>query len=131
MKKQILVILAVLVASALAVRFARMQNAESDLVNCKENLKNLGTAMEMYSTDWSGRYSSAFAKLTPNYLKTLPECPAARAMTYRMESGVESPHNTQGFQDYYFMYCEGDFHRDMKLPSNYPVYDGIASMGER
>ncbi|MFA5503980.1 MAG: hypothetical protein WC314_08615 [Vulcanimicrobiota bacterium] len=60
MKKQILVILSVLVASALAVRFARMQNADSDLVNCKENLKDLGTAMEMYSTDWSGRAKGTF-----------------------------------------------------------------------
>ena len=129
MKKQILVILAVLVASALAVRFARMQNAESDLVNCKENLKNLGTAMEMYSTDWSGRYPSAFVKLTPNYLKTIPECPAAEKDTY--SSTYQMRKGDHGDYEIYEVFCSGPNHVKVGVPADYPRYNGEVGLIER
>jgi hypothetical protein len=57
------------------------------MTNCKSNLKNLGTAMEMYTTDWEGRYPSTLGQLTPNYLKTIPECQAVERMTYKFQTG--------------------------------------------
>lgn len=41
---------------------------------CRSNLKNLGTALEMYSTDHEGRFPAALSALTPGYLKSLPRC---------------------------------------------------------
>jgi hypothetical protein len=35
------------------------------LTACKSNLKNLGTAMEMYSTDWSGHYPRPISRTSP------------------------------------------------------------------
>lgn len=50
---------------------------------CKSNLKNLGTALEMYSTDNAGRYPNDTSLLTAgNYLKTIPTCPAAGKDSY-------------------------------------------------
>ncbi|MBS2034733.1 hypothetical protein JST97_07090 [bacterium] len=58
---------------------------------CKSNLKNIGTALEMYSTDNAGRYPTSLAPLSPMYLKQIPTCPAAGkdsySETYKM--GVE------------------------------------------
>ena len=59
--------------------------ARGQLTACKSNLKNIGTAAEMYSTDWEGRYPNSLALLTPNYLQTIPECPPARRVTYEYE----------------------------------------------
>ena len=36
------------------------------LTACKSNLKNFGTALEMYATDHSGRMPPSAALLTPN-----------------------------------------------------------------
>jgi hypothetical protein len=49
----------------------------------KSNLKNLATALEMYSTDNAGHYPASLSQVTPNYLKFIPQCPAAGKVTYR------------------------------------------------
>ena len=52
-------------------------------VACKSNLKNMATALEMYSADNGGRYPTDTGLLTSgNYLKTIPTCPAAGKDTY-------------------------------------------------
>lgn len=101
------------------------------LYDCQNNLKTIGTAMEMYSTDWQGHYPPRIDMLVPRYLPEIPVCPAAGFMTYQMEYGPNAPHNERGFQDYYFIYCAGDFHRRQHLPAGYPQYDGVSSVMER
>ncbi|MBX3166038.1 MAG: hypothetical protein KF760_01455 [Candidatus Eremiobacteraeota bacterium] len=52
-------------------------------IACKSNLKNIATALEMYSTDYGGRYPENTGPLVSgNYLKTIPTCPAAGKDTY-------------------------------------------------
>ncbi len=58
------------------------QHKSGSLTACKSNLKNIGIALEMYSTDWSGSYPKSMTQLTPNYLKTIPKCPKAEGDTY-------------------------------------------------
>lgn len=103
----------------------------SQLTACKSNLKNIGTALEMYSTDWSGRYPTSESLLTPNYLKTLPTCPSGDDTAYSFEFGPGATYNTQSFQDYYFVYCTGDNHKNVSVPANYPQYSGIVGLIER
>ncbi|GMU56623.1 MAG: hypothetical protein AMXMBFR33_57690 [Candidatus Xenobia bacterium] len=57
---------------------------------CKSNLKNIATALEMFSTDNKGAYPPQLAGLTPNYLKMIPNCPVAGFDTY--SSSFESHH---------------------------------------
>jgi hypothetical protein len=98
------------------------------LTACKSNLKNMGTAMEMYSTDYSGKYPTDISLLTPNYLKTIPNCPQAGRVTYTLQTGPDAGYNTPGFKDYYFFQCEGDNHKSYDVPPNYPQYDGIRGL---
>jgi prepilin-type N-terminal cleavage/methylation domain-containing protein len=127
----VIAIIAIL-AAILVPNFIRAR-AQGQLTACKSNLKNIGTAMEMYSTDWSGKYPSAgMALLTPNYLKTLPECPAAGSVTYT--GGVvfgATAYNAANFQDYYFIQCAGSNHTSVSVPANYPQYDGIQGLIDR
>ncbi len=95
---------------------------------CKANLKNLGTAQEMYSTDWSGLYSPDLTHLTPNYLKTIPECPAAGSVTYRLSTGPKAPLNTQGYDQYYLFECAGENHTAVGVPADFPRYNGITEI---
>ena len=101
------------------------------LTACKSNLKNIGTGLEMYSTDYSGRYPRNLNQLTPNYLKTLPECPQAGYVTYRADFGLSAPHNTEQFEDYYFVECTGDTHGSYGYPPNFPAYTSILGLVER
>src|ERR1700722_14687830 len=81
----VIAIIAIL-AAILVPNFIRAR-AQGQLSSCESNEKNIGTAMEMYSTDNSGRYTTAFAGsgasgMTPNYLKVIPTCPSAGTDTY-------------------------------------------------
>ena len=59
---------------------------------CKYNCKNIGSALEMYASDNKGRYPDHLDKLVEgNYLKTLPTCPSAGAMTYTNYQVTTSP----------------------------------------
>lgn len=100
------------------------------LTACKSNLKNIGTAYEMYSTDWSGKYPPRMSLLAPNYLKTLPECPAAGRVTYRATTGATA-NNNPNFEDYYYVECHGSNHKAVSVTANYPAYDGISGLIER
>lgn len=64
---------------------------------CRSNLKTMGTAMEMYSTDNRGKYPTdpSLMPLTPNYLKTIPPCPWGSQRPYRVSMGPKAPINTQ------------------------------------
>lgn len=60
------------------------------LTRCTSNLRVIGTALEMYSTDWSGRYPLEQALLTPNYLKAIPTCPTGQPYLYLSQSVPDS-----------------------------------------
>lgn len=130
----VIAIIAIL-AAILVPNFIRAR-AQGQLTACKSNLKNIGTALEMYSTDWSGKYPTALATLTPNYLKTIPECPADGTDTYTggYVTGAGTAYNNGAtpFTDYYFVMCNSaTAHVGVSLPANYPQYDGIQGLIER
>ena len=117
------------IVAVLGPNFYRARK-QGSLTSCKSNLKNIGSAMEMYSTDWDGKYPSSLDQLTPGYLKTLPECPPAETVTYKLLTGSVA-YNNPGFEDYYYIYCAGDNHTPISVPPNYPAYDGISGLIER
>lgn len=130
----VIAIIAIL-AAILVPNFIRAR-AQGQLTACKSNLKNIGTAMEMYSTDWSGKYSgktsSAGFGLTPNYLKTIPQCPTAGSVTYSAQYGSSAPYNSSAkFKDYYYINCVGANHTAVDVQGNYPAYNGISGLIER
>jgi len=112
----------------LAATMPRLQaaHAASDVTECKKNEKNIGTALEMYSTDNSGRYPTSLDRLTPNYLRVIPTCPAGGKDTYTV--GLVSTSNP----DAYTVVCAGVRH-PLLLGQNYPQYtsvQGLIAMGD-
>jgi hypothetical protein len=91
-------------------------------VGCKSSLIHLGTAMKMYSADFDGHYPRSLSLLTPNYLKSLPECPVAGGMNYRVELGPQAPMNKDKLEEYFVIECVGAHHIDLRMPED-PKYD--------
>lgn len=87
--------------------------------------------MEMYSTDFAGKYPTSMSQLTPNYLKTIPDCPAAGSISYKLQTGKKAPLNTGPFEDYYLFECTGEHHKSVSVPADYPKYNGIIGLIER
>lgn len=95
---------------------------------CASNLKNIATGLEMYSTDWSGRYPPSTEYLVPNYLRTIPPCPAAGEDTYSKsyQTGPDAPLNDPAYQEYFYLECRG--HNHLELQANRPRYNGITGL---
>lgn len=84
-----LVLVSALIALAAWVTVRGADRSQERLDACEANLKQIGTAMEVYSADYSGRYASRLDHLRPRYLAAMPTCPAAGFDTYSaaFESG--------------------------------------------
>jgi prepilin-type N-terminal cleavage/methylation domain-containing protein len=117
----VIAIIAIL-AAILVPNFIRAR-AQGQLTACKSNLKNIGTACEMYSTDFAGRYPVGGASLlTPNYLKTIPTCASAGSNTYTTAFTATS--NPDG----YTFYCSGSNHLSANEAANYPQYNSTQGL---
>jgi prepilin-type N-terminal cleavage/methylation domain-containing protein len=113
----VIAIIAIL-AAILVPNFLRAR-AQGQLTACKSNMKNIGTAMEMYSSDNQGRYPSALTLITPNYLKTIPTCASAGASTYS--------YTYTTVPDNYTAYCSVSYHAGM-IGAGFPQYDAVQGL---
>ena len=91
---------------------------------CRSNLKNLATGLEMYASDNQGEYPASLASLTPNYLRTIPNCPAARYDTY---SGSYTRTSKPAA---FVVYCSGHHHKATRRSPNSPYYDSEQGIGD-
>jgi hypothetical protein len=82
---------------------------------CASNLKNISTACEMYSTDHAGQYPTTLQDLIPNYLRTIPTCPAAGVDTYSANFWIH--------EGRYAVCCTGTFHRSAGELANHPAFE--------
>ena len=116
-----------LVAPAFLYQSTRCCRCQSPLSACKSNCKNIATALEMYSSDNSGRYPSNLEKLVEgNYLKAIPTCPAAGRVTYRDYYCTQSP-------DSFSFTCVGNNHAKSYTgfstsSTNFPQYSAESGL---
>lgn len=110
------------VIAAVAVPNFMRARAQGQVAACKSNLKNMGTALEMYGTDNAGHYPTRLSQLTPNYLVTIPTCPAAGSDTYA--ASFESAQNP----DAYTVFCAGKHHEAVGYPANHPCYTSTGGL---
>jgi hypothetical protein len=109
--------------------FGRVLFVYGGLVSaCETNLKNMGTSLEMYAIDWSGQCPQDLGQLTPNYLRSLPECPAAGEVTYKYVQGPDAPGNNDDHKDYFFLACQGSSHKAAGRPQDFPQYDKVRGL---
>jgi len=122
-----------ILAAIIVPNFIRAR-AQGQVTACKSNLKNIGTALEMWSTDNAGKFPESLNKLAPSYLKRIPTCPSCGDDTY-----------SQGFQSYnappkpgqtygdnaYTVVCTGKNHLGVGLSENFPQYTSTQGLISR
>lgn len=118
----VIAIIAIL-ASMLVPNLVRAKS-RSQLTGCQSNLRNIGNALEMYNVDYKGRYPADFTVLTPNYIKTIPECPAAGSNTYSSSYAVFT------VPDSFEIGCNGNNHGGF-VPANYPQFNSVQGLINR
>jgi competence protein ComGC len=94
---------------------------------CQSNCKNIGTALEMYSTDHNGHYPPSMTSLTPSYLKSIPTCARAGSDTYSASYSVFIARN-KGEADAYTFFCSGSNHLEVRASANYPQYNSVQGL---
>lgn len=119
----VIAIIAIL-AAVLIPNFVRAR-ATSQVTGCKSNLKNIATAVEAYAVDNDAHYPTVLGDITPNYIKTMPQCPTANSDTY--SNGYAATFNP----DSYSFYCEGGNHAAVDITGDYPAWDSSAGLIER
>ncbi len=122
---ELMIVIAIIaILAAILVPNMVRARSRSQLTACTSNLRNIGTALEMYNVDFKGRYPAALSDLTPQYLKTIPECPTAGSDSY--SDGFTS----NALPDRYIVFCEGSFHAGF-TGTNYPMYTAAEGLIER
>ena len=94
-----------------------------DLKACGQNLKNLATALELYSTDNRGHYPPHLnLVIGPAYLTAMPTCPSAGRVTY--------DYTVSAMPDNFTLVCKGHYHADAHVKADNPRYtaaEGLSS----
>ncbi len=121
----VIAIIAIL-AAILVPNFIRAR-AQGQYTACKSNLKNMATALEMYSTDAAGRYPTKLATLTDNerYLRIIPTCPSNGSDTY------SGNYTASSNPDKYTVFCEGTNHSEVDAGADKPAYNSTSGLIEK
>jgi len=116
----VITLLGILIA-ILVPNFIRART-KSNFVACQSNLKNIATALEIYSSENQGHYPPAFNNLVPLFLKSPPVCPAISAPTYI------GSYNVGTLPDIFTIYCQSSAHTPLLISPNYPQWCSISGL---
>lgn len=114
---QVILALIAVLAMIFVFRVSTMRCSNpGPLTACSANLRNTGTALEMYSTDNIGRYPVSLDKIVPGYFTYpyLPQCPISDRMNYGYIASIRP--------DAYTVFCAGRNHDEVGLAPNLPAY---------
>lgn len=92
---------------------------------CHTNMKEIGAALKAYSADNNGEYPESMKMLVPDYIKSIPTCPAARREVY------SRPYRTSKDYKRYTFFCEGENHKGIQVPRNFPQYNSQEGLWAR
>lgn len=105
--------------------------------SCQSNMKNIGTALEMYSADHKGHYPKTLKGLSPEYLREIPRCvsnlkPGTFAERhYRNAYGLtmgDYVYTSSTNPDAYTFYCSGKNHTVFGVGENFPQYNSTTGL---
>jgi hypothetical protein len=100
----------------------RKKLSEGEMTRCKSNLKNLATAVEMWSTDNRGRYPKKVESVVPNYIKEIPRCPRVYEDTY------SASYKATADPAFFEFSCKGEHHKAAGVPADYPRYNSTVGL---
>jgi competence protein ComGC len=115
----IIICFAAIFISILIPNYLRGKQQGSITPTCRHNLKNIGSALELYTIDHEGNYPEKLSDLTPDYVAMIWKCDRAGTDTYSKSYQVFNDPR-QKIHAYTF-YCQGEHHCP-ELEANFPQY---------
>lgn len=106
-------------APTIATNFQQARG-KGQLSACRANLRNLATALEMYSTEHQGAYPAQLSELAPQFLAEIPHCPSAGQDTYT--PGYQRSEKPSSFR----VACQGEWHQQAQ--PNLPAYSSTEGL---
>jgi len=96
--------------------YCNFQNGRQSAIlnSCRSNLKNIGTALEIYGRDNGGQYPHSLPVIVPRYMSSIPTCPGAGRATYSIRVSAQCTDFT--------IICSGKNHTWYLAPDS-PRYD--------
>jgi len=124
---ELMIVIAIIsIIAAIGTVNFRRSRARAQYTACASNVKNIGTACEMYSKDNNGRYPQNTTQLTAGgFIKALPTCPSVGFSTYANGYGAASN------PDVYTLVCAGTNHSGADIAANYPQYTARSGLVEQ
>jgi prepilin-type N-terminal cleavage/methylation domain-containing protein len=122
---ELMIVIAIL-GVLIAILLPSFQRARSQgvLTACQSNLKNIATAVELYSVDNEHKYPVSLSDIVPKYFVRIPSCPTPSIDTY------SSSYTSGTGPDLYTLYCNGLFHTGSGITAaGYPQY--LSGQGSR
>lgn len=98
--------------------------AHASMDPCPSNLKNIATALQMYSEDF-GCYPDRLDRLRGDYLIVIPTCSSAGSDTYSASYRVSLDRSQ------YSVHCMGENHAAKGCPPGYPQYTSRQGLVDR
>lgn len=116
----ILIVIVVLILSFLFFNYIVIGylkgKADKDVMFCGDNLILISKQLQNYAKSNNNRFPPSLSKLSPQYLKTTPTCPAAKKDVYSEGYEVSADFKT------FTLYCKGHYHKNVAADANYPRY---------
>ncbi|MBI2264304.1 MAG: hypothetical protein HYU64_03925 [Armatimonadetes bacterium] len=93
---------------------------------CTENINRIAVACESYKADL-GSYPVSLSQLVPDYLVSIPVCPAAHADTYSASFTTKETVSGPSFT----VFCKGAYHTFDGFRKDHPRYTSETGMEKR
>jgi hypothetical protein len=118
-----------ILAAILVPNFIRAK-AQGQMTACCSNLRNIGTALEMWSSDNKGHYPDRLEQVAPSYLRTIPTCPSAGIDTYSASYSSTKADPGQRTKDFFSVCCKGEHHREAGAAADFPRYNSLEGLNK-
>ncbi len=102
---------------------------QASLSACKQNVRNIATALETYAAAHDGKFPDDLRAITQGThpcIGSIPICPVA-GTPFTYIGGYEKSVNP----DSYTIKCAGSYHTDYGMPSDRPLYSPSVGLVER
>lgn len=116
-----------ILSAILVPNFLRARK-QGQYTSCKSNLRDIQIGIEMYQEDHEGAMPSNLQALVPGYLRRIPRCPSAEAVTYFATFGPRAPFNERGDEEYSLVECMGHHHEIGARSPNHPKCTSIVGL---
>lgn len=116
------IVVCVGLAVAFHVQFARTAPRHylgaDKVIQCQSNLKTISSALASYRDKSGGKNPDSLEQLVPDYARSLPQCPSALSMSYKLVPDSADP----------VVFCSGRSHAGQGLPENHPRANGVMNV---